>query len=200
MNGLAEDTINCPKCKYRLTGIDFLKDYRGEIKCPNCKLSMIVRTFAGVSEETDNYGKADIILSENESSCFFHFDKVAVSHCSECGRFLCALCAIEIEDRVLCPVCLERLDNEKRIKTFNNHVVFWDSIVLYLTILPVLIWPFLIITIISAPLSLVLINKHYKCLKDYVIPRKKWRFYLAGFIALLQIGGWCFFIFRIFFL
>jgi hypothetical protein len=127
------------------------------------------------------------LSSDNESSCFFHPNKLAVSHCWECGRFLCALCELDIEGKIICPTCLEKLDHEKRVKTFTNQVTFSDSIALTLSIIPMLIFP---ITFVTAPFTLIYIWKHFKDPKAYIVPRKRWRFYLAGLIAGIQIAAW----------
>lgn len=122
-----------------------------------------------------------------ESSCYFHPEKLAVSLCSECGRFLCSLCELNIEGRIVCPTCLEKLDQEKRVSTFTSEVAFTDAISLSLALFPMLIWP---ITFITAPFTLFYIWRHFKETKQYIIPRKRWRFYLAGLIACVQITAW----------
>ena len=44
---------------------------------------------------------ADALLSEGESSCFYHPNKRAVVPCDQCGRFLCTLCRVDFGQRVL---------------------------------------------------------------------------------------------------
>ena len=185
MNELIKNSINCPRCSTLLTTDIFTES--SDSFCPRCGLEITGRVFPRFFNNFKGETTSVEASSDNESSCFFHPEKLAVSHCSECGRFLCSLCELNIEGSILCPACLERLDQEKRLKTFTNQVTFWDSITLSMAILPMLIW---FLTIITAPLTLIYIWRHFKDNRNYIIPRKRWRFYLAGLIAGAQITGW----------
>ena len=185
MTELIQNSITCPKCAAVLT-TEIFTSITGS-SCPQCGLIMTGRLFPRFFKSHDNQANGIEVASDNESSCFFHPNKLAVSHCSECGRFLCALCELNIEDRTICPTCLEKLDREKKVKTFTNRVTFWDSIVLSLAILPMLFWP---VTLVTAPLTFIFIWRHFKETKQYLIPRNRWRFYVAGMVAGMQITGW----------
>jgi uncharacterized paraquat-inducible protein A len=185
MTELIHNSINCPRCSSPLTSNIFTEP--SDSFCSHCGLVITGRLFPRFFNIYKGETSLVEVSSDNESSCFFHQKKLAVSHCSECGRFLCSLCELNIEGRIFCPNCLEKLDQEKRLKTFTNQVTFWDSITLSLAILPMLLWPF---TIITAPLTLIYIWRHFKDNKNYIIPRKRWRFYLAGLLAGMQITGW----------
>lgn len=39
--------------------------------------------------------------------CFYHKDKKATVSCSQCGRFLCSDCAVELSSGVWCKSCIE---------------------------------------------------------------------------------------------
>jgi hypothetical protein len=43
---------------------------------------------------------------EGESACFNHPLKLAEHECAGCGKFLCALCAVELGGARICPECL----------------------------------------------------------------------------------------------
>lgn len=182
---LIQNRINCPRCSSLLTTNIFTE--LSDSSCPHCGLEITGRLFPRFFNTFKGETTSVEISSDNESSCFFHPKKLAVSHCSECGRFLCSLCELNIEGRIFCPACIERLDQEKRLKTFTNQVTFWDSITLSMAILPMLLLP---LTIITAPLTFIYIWRHFKDNKDYIIPRKRWRFYLAGLIAGIQMTTW----------
>ena len=189
MRALVQNTITCPRCSAPLTTPVFSN--KSGSSCTYCGLKITGRLFPRFFKPSEEKPTNHDISSENESSCFFHPDKLAVSHCAECGRFLCALCELNIQDRIICPTCLDNLDKEKKVKTFTNRVTYWDSIVMSLAILPMLIWPF---TFITAPLTLILIWKHFKDNRHHIIPRNRWRFYFAGLVAGTQIMGWAIFI------
>ncbi len=46
------------------------------------------------------------------ASCAAHRENVASSNCGRCGVFMCDLCRIDVDDRVLCPACFDRLSAE----------------------------------------------------------------------------------------
>lgn len=185
MTEIINNSINCPRCSSALTTNIFTE--HSDSSCPHCGLVITGRLFPRFFSTYMAEKSPVEASSDYESSCFFHQKKLAVSHCSECGRFLCSLCELNIEGRILCPICLEKLDQEKRLKTFTNQVTFWDSITVSMAIMPMLIWP---LTIITAPLTFVYIWRHFKDNNNYVIPRKRWRFYLAGLFAGMQLTGW----------
>lgn len=185
MTELIQNSITCPKCASPLTTEIFSRT--ADSSCPHCGLVMTGRLFPRFFKPHDEQTNNTEVTSDSESSCFFHPNKLAVSHCSECGRFLCALCELNIQDKIICPTCLEKLDQEKKVKTFTNRVTFWDSIVLSLAILPMLFWP---VTLFTAPLTLIFIWRHFKDTRQYLIPRNRWRFYIAGLLAVMQITGW----------
>jgi len=185
MTQLIHHTITCPRCASPLSPQVF--DAHSEVSCHLCGLVMTARLYPRFFKAGDVQKSVPEVAMGNESSCYFHPEKLAVSLCSECGRFLCSLCELNIESRIVCPTCLEKLDQEKRVSTFTNEVTFRDAIALSLAVLPILFWP---ITIITAPLTLFYIWRHFKEPKQYVIPRKRWRFYLAGLIAGMQIAAW----------
>jgi hypothetical protein len=46
------------------------------------------------------------------ASCASHRGNVASSNCGRCGVFMCDLCRIDVDGRVLCPACFDRLSAE----------------------------------------------------------------------------------------
>jgi hypothetical protein len=55
-------------------------------------------------------GKARVdggaLRAEGESACFNHPHKRAEHECEACGKFLCALCAVQVGAHRICPECL----------------------------------------------------------------------------------------------
>lgn len=130
------------------------------------------------------------LQGEKEAGCFYHPAKKAAVACSVCGRFLCALCDVEFNDRHLCPACLEKGKTKRKIKNLENHRVCYDTVALSIALISSLfIWP----TILSAPVVLFLVIRYWNA-PGSIIPRSKIRFALAFGIAGLQIVGWILFI------
>ncbi len=106
--------------------------------------------------------------------------------CDACGRFLCALCDVELNGRHLCPACLETGRKKGHLTHLDNRRTLYDSLALTLTLVPLLFWP---LTLITAPAALFIAIRFWNA-ESSVVRRTKIRLVLAIFIALIQIVGW----------
>ena len=107
--------------------------------------------------------------------------------CSSCGRFICALCDVELDGRHLCPACLETGKRKHTIETLENQRVLYDRIAMYLALVPLLLmWP---VTVITAPISLYVAIRYWNKPVGFPVGGK-WRYVLAIILAVLQIVGW----------
>ena len=106
--------------------------------------------------------------------------------CEACGRFLCAVCDVELSGAHLCPGCLESGKKKGRLKQLENSRTLYDSMALAVALYPmILVWP----TIISAPIAIYLAIRYWNA-PSSIVRRGKWRAVLAIIIGLLQILGW----------
>jgi hypothetical protein len=80
---------------------------------------------------------AELIVEAGESPCFYHPDKRAVVPCHECGRFLCALCDIQLGETHICPACLGRANKQTLGSSIERKRTRYDQIVQGLVLLPV---------------------------------------------------------------
>lgn len=129
---------------------------------------------------------AEPVVTAEEASCFYHPEQRAAESCGRCGRFLCALCDLEIGSEHLCPTCFEGGRKSGKLSQVQNRRTLYDSLALSLAILPMIVWP---LTIITAPLVLF-ISVYYWKKPLSIIPRTRGRFVWAIIFALLQIAGW----------
>ncbi len=53
--------------------------------------------------------------------CFYHPDRKAEKSCSQCGRFVCDECSVELEEGVWCKSCVERGLKGKKEKTESKE-------------------------------------------------------------------------------
>ena len=125
-------------------------------------------------------------MVEGEASCFYHPEKKAVLPCDSCGRFLCALCDLELHGQHICPACLKAGKQKGKIKQLENRRTLYDSIALAVALYPmILVWP----SILGAPIALYIAIRYWNA-PSSAVPRGKWRAILAIVLALLQIAGW----------
>jgi hypothetical protein len=72
--------------------------------CPHCSKELRYTLFPAARGQPSTAGNLGAV--EGEAVCFHHDDKRATQECSGCGKFLCALCAVRLSGRFVCPECL----------------------------------------------------------------------------------------------
>ena len=154
--------------------------------CPSCGARIYGAIFPALTKESPVSRSGETLLIDNESSCFYHPQKKAEVACEYCGRFLCALCDVEMEGKRMCPPCIESGKQKGRIKALENRRTLYDSIALSVAVLPMLIF---YLTVITAPITIYLTFRYWKT-PTSILHRGKWRFVLAVIVASLQIAGW----------
>ena len=180
---MIQPTVACPGCQARLPPDFFnLKHF---VSCPSCEATLRMRVFPALTRP-ETAAVAAPVIAEGESSCFYHPHKRAVVSCERCGRFLCALCDIEVGDKHRCPGCLSRRSGVW--PELEKSRTLYDGIALALATFPILLWP---LTAISAPAALYLTVRYWRTPLS-IFPRTKIRFILAFLIAGAQVVGWCY--------
>ena len=159
------------------------------IACPTCNSLIRADVFPAVYRSLPMGHSGEMLQMSNEAGCFYHPGKKAVTPCSACGRFVCALCDVALNGRHLCPACFEKGKSKRKIKNLENHRTCYDTIALMVATVPFL---FYFITLFTAPLAIYLTVKHWNS-PCGIIPRTRIRFILAFFIAGLQIAAWILF-------
>jgi hypothetical protein len=174
----------CPSCQSSLSGA--LCNTGRLVHCPACDAVIQVEIFAALFKQISTGPMAEAILTEGVSSCFYHEQKKAVVHCDACGRFLCALCDLDLQGQHLCPACLQSGRRKGQIPHLENRRTLYDGAALSLALFPLLFFP---ATLITAPAAIYfsILSFHRP---SSLIPRSRIRSYLALVIGVLQIGGW----------
>ena len=176
--------VQCPKCSaWLLEGIFNQPELT---PCPACGVPLQVEIFPALFRKIAPGQSGETVIVEGESGCFYHPQKKAVLPCDGCGRFLCALCACQLNGQHFCPACLETGKTRGRIKSLDNQRTLYDSIALSLAVYPLLIFYF---TVITAPMALFVAIRYWKS-PPSLVHRCKIRFVVAVILALLQIAGW----------
>ena len=181
---MSSTLIRCSNCNTPLAAHFLNKpDFTN---CPRCRAPVRTVVYPSLFRHPDTASSGEKLLIETESSCYFHPKKKAVVPCSLCGRFLCSLCDIEFNDQHICSSCIESGKKKRKIRNLENNRVLYDSIALYLAVIPMIfIWP----TILTAPATIYYSFRHWKS-PSGIIPRSKIRFIFALMMAGLQVGAW----------
>lgn len=155
--------------------------------CPACGAKVRADLFPAALRERKTPESPVSAFDGAGSGCFYHPGKPAVVPCGSCGRFLCALCDVELSaGEHICFTCLEAGKKKKKRVDLENHRTLYDGIALRLAVLPMFIFWF---TLVTAPVALYVAIRYYGK-PTSIIPRTRYRFIVAGFLALCQIAGW----------
>jgi len=133
--------------------------------------------------------QVDTIIEEGQSSCFFHPKLPASKVCEISGRLICDLCQTEWNGQVVSFEALQSALGEASQRSQANTRIRWDNIALSLAVLPLLVW---FMTLVTAPVALAIAIWQGRKGPCSVVQRSGWRYLLAGFLALVQIGFWVF--------
>jgi hypothetical protein len=176
--------VQCSNCNAALLdGVFNQPDFR---PCPSCAAPLQIEIFPALFRRAMPGRPGEAILIESEASCFYHPQKKAVLPCDGCGRFVCALCDCEMDGRHYCPTCLEAGRTKGKIKNLQNSRTLYDTIALWLTIFPILVF---YLTFITAPMALFIAIKHWNT-PTSIVRNNKAGYILAIVLASLQILGW----------
>lgn len=179
--------LGCTKCASPLSNTMINSD--SLTACPSCSSLLRADVFPAVYRSPPIGHSGEALQINNEAGCFYHPGKKAVTPCSACGRFVCALCDVALNDRHLCPTCFEKGKNKRKIKSLENQRTCYDSIALLVATVPLMVY---FITLFTAPLAIYLTVRHWNT-PCGIIRRTRVRFILAFLIAGLQIAAWILF-------
>ncbi len=179
-------SLFCTKCDRELPAS--IAKPRTLTPCPSCGVKSFWVLFPAFHEVKK--GRAgESLLVDTDAGCFYHPQKKAELACEYCGRFICALCDVEIEGKHLCPPCVESGKQKGRLKSLDNHRVLYDSVAFTLAVLPLAVVVFIYFTFITAPIALFMAIRFWNA-PTGILHRSKWRMVVAILISSLEIAGW----------
>lgn len=179
---MAANAIACAACSAPVPQGFWNREERA--RCPVCRQTVIAAVFPAVTH-THVGAVPSGLEGETEASCFYHPQSRATVPCQECGRFLCALCDLEVGGRHICPRCFERTERPEPRR------VLYDSIALTLATFPALLfWP----ALFCAPWALFLVLRRWSA-PSSVVPRTKIRFILASLFASAELAFFAFIVY-----
>jgi hypothetical protein len=180
----AGPALPCPKCKRPLQEISWHD--AGSGRCERCRTDFSFIGFPALTAEPARIVPQAVLVSDH-STCFYHSENQAELVCESCGRFLCAVCAIEFVGRRVCPNCVAR-SKEQDVQAIEQRTLY-GGIALGTALLPVLsivFWPF---TLFTAPTALGFVIFGWRRPRS-LVNEGRTKLVIAGVLALLEIGGW----------
>ena len=129
----------------------------------------------------------DPLVDAEEASCFFHTEKLAAVACDSCGRFLCALCDLEMSGRHICPQCFSAGRKKGSLRDLDHYRTSWAGIALLLAVVPLAFFSFVLPFTAVAALVVVFIGIRKP--GSITGQRRIASFILAILIALAELGG-----------
>ena len=172
--------LTCSACRRVLPGDSAA--FASMQACPNCGTRVEVFAFPAVDRPPAPQVTPPAVAHEGDASCFFHSSRKAAIPCDECGRFLCALCDLEIEGRHLCPTCLQAGQEKRTLTALEQSRTRWDRIVWALNLLCLFC---LILSPLIALANLIITCVFWKAPPSRVSASRAWM--VAG--TLLSIAG-----------
>jgi len=179
--------VLCPKCSGSLP--ETLWNQSDLQACPGCESSLKIEVFPALLRQANQGKPGERVVAESEAGCFFHPQKKAVLSCENCGRFVCALCDMEMEGTHLCPACLESGARKGRIKSLQNEQMRYDKLAFALVFYPVALLVFFWFTIFTAPAAIFIVIRFWNAPMGLM---QKGRGYLwaALIIGIIEIMAW----------
>ncbi len=175
----ARVTIHCPRCSHPAEVVN------GEsAECPSCGRQLAAFVFPRAVEARPP-ARLQAAAVAGDAVCFFHASAAAERACDACGRYVCHLCDVELEGRHYCPTCVENPGAAAPQKALTSSEFQYDSMVLSLSLLWILVWPSWILVM---PYCLIVTVRHWKSPRRYLLPRSPWRF-VAGDLLLFTLSG-----------
>jgi hypothetical protein len=179
--------LTCPQCKSPVDPAGIPDS--SPVSCSYCNTLLEILIFPELRKRMENVQARKVSMPGAEASCFFHDDKVATHHCSQCGRFICDLCDLEIGSMHMCPLCVSTGKKRGKVKVLKHKAILYDKIAMALTLYPLLLLFTAYFTFMTAPAGLYLVIRYWNK-QETVIPRSKARFIIAGILGFVEIAGW----------
>ena len=183
--------LRCDRCQTPLPGA--AANTGTPVACPACGATLIVQVFPAFGRPAPRGRSAEPLASAEDAGCFYHPQKKAVVPCEDCGRFLCALCDLEIDGRHVCPACVENARQAGRplllgSRTLHDRVA--QTVLLAGTLLGVVTGG--LATLLAGPIALGMTIFYWNEPARSPVPRRRTRLVVIALLSLLQIAGWSF--------
>lgn len=158
--------------------------------CPGCGVAIRSDVYNAFARKNDPVAASQSPTALGQAECFYHPGKTAVVPCADCGRLLCPVCRVEMDDRSICMNCLQAGRDKQKITALQNESLLYDSLAFHLAFWPMsMIFP----TLLTAPAAIYFCIKHWRRPQG-VLPKGWFKNILALLLAVGQVIGWILFL------
>ena len=168
----APGAVLCPGCNGDIAPLETRTGWQ---TCPFCQKRLQILLWPALRQNT-----SATVAMPDQATCFFHPDKAFQACCQRCGRFVCALCDLQLGAEHVCPTCFERgrADSGQNAgkAEWRYRDLLYDSIAVTIGWGWIIIWP---VFVVALPTAIFLHIKYRKAPRSYLIPRSGWRFWMA---------------------
>jgi hypothetical protein len=177
-------SLNCPRC--RSTWPQDPEVLANLTNCPTCNAQVQIHLYPAFTRIHKPGSVGETVLVEGEATCFYHPQKRAVVPCGSCGRFLCALCDLELNNEHLCPACLESGRRKGNLADLETSRTLYGPTALMLAVIgPLLcLWP----AVVFAPIAIILALYGWKK-PGSLVTRTRLQSAIAIGLAVLELIG-----------
>jgi hypothetical protein len=138
---MAKSFIRCGRCDLPVPPGGF--NTGTFVPCPTCGRGTLVEAFPALAAPSESGSAGERLTDDAQASCSFHPRKKAVVACDVCGRFLCALCEVQVGRRHLCPACYrdEFTPTPGGGQLTRNSYTSYDNWAIALALIPAVVTP-----------------------------------------------------------
>jgi len=177
----AGPALPCPKCRSALGEQSWHGTERG--RCSSCGTDYEFIPFPALTASRPRAVPKSVLMAEH-ATCFYHAENQAEAVCESCGRFVCAICAVDFGGRRVCPPCIMAA-KDKDTNAVSSRTLY-GGIALTFAILPILFWP---VTLLTSPAALGFVIYGWRK-PGSLVGGGRARLVIAGLAAALQIVAW----------
>lgn len=169
----AHSVLECPACGAAIPAEavnigGFFECGGGSKLRRGCGRKLRVEAFPALTRPPERPPEEQSAL-EGEASCFYHPAKTAAAVCSGCGRFICALCEVDLGEGSLCPSCVASGKRKKNIRALEVSRKNYGKYALAFAIIPAFT---IVFSLIGAPISLFICIRYWNAPRSLVRPSR----------------------------
>ena len=174
--------LPCARCQTPLPQWELVSG--NQAVCTNCSSPNTVQVFPAFLAARQ--AAIPAAAAEGEASCFDHPGKLAVAACSQCGRFVCLLCSVDLGGATWCPSCVALGAGAAQAARTDTARNLYDSVALILPLASLVFWP---LTFLTGPATVVFSFLRWNRPLS-LVRRFRWRFVVAIVLGLAETAAW----------